>query len=43
MNVRRLDYDDMALVTTLINIANKSGNTQVAKQLATLVSRKIAL
>lgn len=43
MNVRRLDYDDMALVTTLIDIANKSGNTQVAKQLVTLVSRKIAL
>lgn len=43
MNVRRLDYDDMAFVTTLIDIANKSGNTQVAKQLATLISRKIAL
>lgn len=43
IDVRRLDYDDMALVTTLIDIANKSGNTQVAKELATLISRKIAL
>lgn len=43
IDVRRLDYDDMALLTTLIDIAHKSGNTQIAKQLATLISRKIVL
>lgn len=43
IDVRRLDYDDMALVTTLIGLAYKSGNTQVAERLTTLISRKIRL
>lgn len=43
INVRRLNYDIMANVTTLIKIANKSGNTETAKRLTTLISRKIKL
>ncbi len=43
IDVSILDYDEMKLVTDLINIANKSGNIPVAKELTSLVSRKILL
>lgn len=43
INVGLLNYDDMELVTTLIKIANKSGNTEIAERLTTLISRKIRL
>lgn len=43
INVGLLNYDDMALVTTLIKIANKSGNTEIGKRLTSLISRKIRL
>lgn len=43
INVDLLNYDDMAIVTTLIKIANKSGNTEIAERLNTLISRKIRL
>lgn len=43
INVGLLDYDDMSIVTTLIKIANKSGNTEVAESLTSLISRKIRL
>lgn len=43
INVGLLNYDDMSLVTTLIKIANKSGNTEIAERLTTLISRKIRL
>ena len=41
IDVSILDYDEMKLVTDLINIANRSGNIPVAKELTSLVSRKI--
>ena len=43
INVGKLNYDDMALVTKLIKIAKKSGNTEIAERLNTLISRKIRL
>ena len=43
INVGLLNYDDMSLVTTLTEIANKSGNIEIAEQLTTLIGRKIRL
>ena len=43
INVGLLNYDDMELVTMLIKIANKSGNTIIAERLTTLIIRKIRL
>ena len=43
INVGLLNYDDMSLVTTLTEIANKSGNIEIAEQLTTLIGRKIRM
>ena len=41
VDVRLLNYDDMKIVSELIDIANGSGNFTIAKRLTDLIVRKI--
>ena len=41
LDVCCLDYDDMKLITDLLNIANRHGSLAVSKELISLISRKI--